>query len=449
MPFSIASPDPNTSQTGIAKPGTSIPSPQGVSSSSYPTPTPMMKSSDGMGKGEKTSEVDTSAAALAYNQQMNQKVQAAYNAANGPGLLEYIAMLGGALAVGPAIGSVFATGTPAAAVTGAESAAGAGQIAASTAAAGEGAAATSAAAATAAGTLPEVVATAAPLAPSAFTGVESLGLAAGGAGALSSALDLTGASGSTMPAVNASASGFQPNWSQIGQNALKRGAINSAISAITGGNPLKGFASGAIGGAIGAGLGQYEAATGALDALGKTPIAGINAAISGGATAAIMGGNPLKAALTGGVAGAAGSALSSILGTAPADGQGSFDPGAIIGGQAAGVLMSRILGTSSPVAGGVSGLPTSYKPPGTGGTGATGPTGATGTNGPTADITVPKPTALGTIPVSYPTTPFFGVGFGGGGGGGQGPSGDDYSYFDEQNKLKRLLAALQQGGAYG
>ena len=37
-----------------------------------------------------------------------------------------------------------------------------------------------------------------------------------------------------------------------------------------------------------------------------------------------------------------------------------------------------------------------------------------------------------------------------GGGGGAGPSDDDYSYWEDQKKLKQLLAALQaQGGNYG
>lgn len=145
-----------------------------------------------------------------------------------------------------------------------------------------------------------------------------------------------------------------------------------------------------------------------------------------------MGGNPLKSAITGGVGSLAGSALSNIMGT----GGNTIDVGKIVGSAAASTLVSSLIGGGKSAA--------------TTGTGS-GSTIAPSSNNSFTFPTPTTPSAMPTTSVNTPTVPFYGVGFGGGGGGGADtPAGDDYSYWDENKKLKQLMASLQQqGGSNG
>lgn len=312
-----------------------------------------------------------------------------------------------------------------------------------TAAAGEAATATSVAASAlpeAVGTLSEVVV---PVSGAGAGALGTIGAVAPELGAI--AMSTADLSGATMPTLNTAA---QRTLAQtMLQGGLRSGAINSIIAGVQGGNPLKaferGFLGGAVGGGIGYGLQAAEASTGALDALGNTGIKAFNAAVSGAGTAAILGGDPVKAGL-GGLAGSlGGSAMSSLLGDSGKIDLGNgktFDLGQVIGSTAGSMAMSSLLGggTSSRVA-------------------AMG--GAYGANQPqktTPKTSIDKPATTDsslTFPqitkptVTYPFAPYYGVGYQYGQGGVD--SFGDESYWDDEDKLKKLMAALQQSGSYG
>ena len=426
-----------------------VPPLSGVTSSSYPKQTPSV--SGGMGKGDKLSPGDMTPVApgtanvipgltgqmlddiangyLAkdqngkwYNPRAPQGFEKAFDEIM-PFLVAAATIYAGGAAFAGAGSAAAATTVPG--------------VAASTAAAGEAAVATSTAvagaggaAATAAGTLEEIVVTA-----QAAGGLSAEAAAALSAGATvtAGAIDLTGASGSSMPTANYGSSTLQ----KIGMNALKQGGINAAMSAVMGGDPLKGFERGFIGGTITGGLGAFEAGSGALDALGSTGIKAVNAAVAAAGTAAIMGGDPLRSGFTGGISSLAGSALSDIMGT----GGNKFDVGQALGSAAGSIAVSQILG---------GGKVPNFRTTG-GGIGAQT----------TPSVTKPAPNqsfdpykatnfpSIRDTPITYPSVPYYGVGYRA--GGGDVASSDDEGYFQDQEKLKKLLAALmqQQGGAYG
>jgi hypothetical protein len=356
-------------------------------------------------------------------------------------LMPYLVAAATIYAGGAAFASAGA-GTTAAATTATE-------VAASTAAAGEAAAATTAAAAgaggaaaTAAGTLEEIVVTA-----QAAGGI-SAGTAAaigGGAAVAEGAIDLSGASGSTMPTVNAP----QSMGEKLFMSGLKKGAINSVLSTAMGGDPVKGFgmgfAGGVIGGGISAGLQSWEASTGALDAIGNTGIKAFNSAIAGAGTAAILGGDPVK----GGLGGLAGSIGSSVMGDLLGK-SGQFDLGGIkidlgktLGSVGGSMAMSALLGGNKrTTASGYYGS--------TSGQGTRKPTSTT-TNTNTAKPTTPDWSAfnfptINQSNVNLPTAPYYGIGYRSGSVGDIAATGDESYWGDDQEKLKKLLAALQQQG---
>ena len=231
-----------------------------------------------------------------------------------------------------------------------------------------------------AGTLADITVTAG--AGGAGAGLGTAASIAGSALALPSAytggVDMTGASGSTMPKPNYP-QGWQQytpkNWisNQLQQQGLSKVPANilggagqgSLISAITGGDPLKG----AIGGGVGTGVGEAISASGigggisnavgggaTGDILSKTATGGI----AGGVTSGLLGGNPLIGAASGAVGGGTSAALTGA----------GLDPAAsgIIGstlGKAATMPTSPssnsnpLSGVGSAIMGGLSDLPVS------------------------------------------------------------------------------------------
>jgi hypothetical protein len=492
MPLDQTSSQKATTQAGIKDATPSIPSPQGVTTSSYPKQTPIQGSLTPSASGTYTTantgspwdalinaltpdqraqwnaigtsyeqrnratqqartDADLAVSGTQYNRALDKQVptdaagkatelyslltpeqqklwKQAEQAEQGPGFFQAILPLVAA-ALAVAGGEAFLGASGAGAAGTAAAATTAPGVAASTAVAGQTAAATTAAAAA----LPEVAGTLAEIVVPVSGGASALGTIGAiapelGAIGAMSAADLSGA---TMPTANYGSSTLQ----KIGMNALKQGGINAAISTVMGGDPLKGFESGFISGGIAGGLGAFEAGSGALDALGNTGIKAFNAAVSGAGTSLIMGGDPLKSAFTGGISSLAGSAVSDLLGT----GANKVDLGRILGSTAASTALSSIMGGGKNAIslGAGAGIGTSTTP------GATKPTTTPTTPTlPNLDI----PTLPNRQTVNMPTVPYYGVGYGGGGAGGV-ASSDDQSYWgDDQEKLKKLLAALQQQG---
>lgn len=412
-----------------------VPSLSGVTSSSYPQQTPPPLVGTGQGRGQGVVGPDAQIGNYTADQaKLIDLIGNGYLAKDAQGnwynpraatgidaFLESIIPIATAVLGTAGFAGAFGAGA-------ASAAAGTGEVAASTTAAGEAAAATTAALPEVAGTLGEVV-----VPVSGGVGaLGSIGAVAPELGAIG-AIGTADLSGATLPTINAGSSTLQ----KIGMSALKQGGINAAISTVMGGNPIKGFESGFISGGITGGLGAFEAGSGALDALGNTGIKAVNAAIAGAGTAAIMGGNPLLSGVTGGVSSLAGSALSDILGT----GGNKFDVGQALGSAAGSIAVSQILG---------GGKVPNFRTTG-GGIGAQT----------TPSVTKPAPDqsfdpyaatnipSIRDTPITYPSVPYYGVGYRA--GGGDVASSDDEGYFQNQDKLKKLLAALmqQQGGAYG
>lgn len=91
-----------------------------------------------------------------------------------------------------------------------------------------------------------------------------------------------------------------------GAGALIGGTLDAAGNAVTGGNPLKGFEQGAIGGGA---IGLGPAVGGALG-IGDTAGGALAGALGGAAGSGVTGGNPLTGAAEGGLAGGISGALS-------------------------------------------------------------------------------------------------------------------------------------------
>jgi hypothetical protein len=338
-----------------------------------------------------------------------------------------------------------------------------GEVASSTAAAGEAAAATTAAAetATAAGiaaggaaAIPEVVVTESAisggLTAAQIAAVGSVGIGAGlGFNSIQNPVIGQG----KPPTVNTGPSnkigqylykntGLNSWQSQIAGSSLQGSATNAAIAAITGGDPLKAAGYGAVGGAIGGGLGVLEQAGGPLSSIpetfGKVGTAAFNASISSGAIAGITGQNIGKSMLIGAGSGA----LSSIVGSYFGQDGESSQLGSALGGIEGSFLMNKLVNGGGPQP--FTPLPTTSnnKIPTTPGNVPNFNIGSSAVGSPGLS-SAPASSSFGSASSSY--SPGFVSG-----GGGAGPSDDDYSYWEDQNKLKQLLAALQaQGGNYG
>jgi len=506
VPLDQSSLQKSTAQVGISDPSTTIPSPQGVTSSSYPKQTPVQSSLKPTASGTYTpahtgspwdavinsltpqqraqwdaigtsfdqqqratqqqhTDMDLRVSGSAYNAALNRQApndaaakgtalyalltpeqqklwKEAQKAEEGPGFLQAILpLVAAALAVAGGEALLGAGGAGAGAAAGASAGAGAGAgtgVAASTAAAGEAAAATSSAAAVAAeGTLEEIV----------VTGTSTLGAgSAAEAAAAIGGLDVAGSVANSVSMPHVAANAGHSLASTMFHSALKGGAINSVIAGIQGKDPLKafemGFISGGIGGGIGYGLQSVEASTGALDALGNTGIKAFNAAVSGAATSAVLGGDPLRS----GLSGLAGSIGSSVLGDALGTsgqfkvGDTTIDIGKTLGSVAGSMAMSSILGPAA------SKRPTYNTYGGTRPTPQTTSPGTTTAKPGTPDLSSYTYPTITPTPVTFPTSPGYGLGYGYG-GGGVADSGDSGTYWgDDQDKLRKLLAALQAQG---
>jgi hypothetical protein len=252
-----------------------------------------------------------------------------------------------------------------------------------------------------------------------------------------------------MPAVNSPApQGFKQylpknmissGLQKAGVNATAANIIGGAgqggiFSAIRGQNVWKGILSGGVATGLSEGLSAFESSTGALDPLGNAGIKAFNATVANAGTAAVLGGDPLKAGAMGFAGSVGGSVLSNSMGSV-----GGFDVGTVLGSTAGQLAMSSILGVpKQQIPNPQTGRPTATNPA-TSPNSNTAQPGGVDLSGYTFPTTPPQP-------VTYPTAPFSGVGYGYG-GGGVSDSADSGSYWgDDQEKLKRLLAALQTQG---
>jgi hypothetical protein len=361
---------------------------------------------------------------------------------------------GAAATTGEVASSTAAAGEAAAATTaGAETATAAGEAAAATTATAETATAAGIAAGGAA-TIPEVLVTGSAI-PGGLTAAQ---IAAVGSVGIESGLGFNSIQNPTIaqgkpPTVNAGPSnkigqylykntGLNSWQSQIAGSSLQGSGINAAIAAITGGNVWKAAGLGAVGGAVGGGLGVLEQAGGPLSAIpetaGKIGTAAFNSAVSGGTIAAITGQNIGKSMLIGAGSGALGSIVGSYFGQ---DGESS-QLGSTLGGIEGSFLMNKLVNGGGP-------QPFTPLPSTSNNRISTTPGNVPNFNIGSSSVgspglsSAPASRSFGSASSSY--SPGFA-----GGGGGAGPSDDDYSYWEDQKKLKQLLAALQaQGGNYG
>lgn len=152
-----------------------------------------------------------------------------------------------------------------------------------------------------------------------------------------------------------------------GAGALIGGTLDAAGNAITGGDPLKGFEQGAIGGGA---IGLGPAVGGALG-IGETAGGALLGAAGGALGSGVTGGNPLLGAAEGGVAGGISGALSGPSSSAPTTGGVSGvtpAPASISGAPAGGDVTLQSVGDfPTGVNGASTGAPSLSGPPTGGG----------------------------------------------------------------------------------